>query len=163
MVLSIMFCEKFLPLQVCYINCTYLLNGAGWKELHVISFVARNSARKKNGMFLGVVGEKDHNSPDVKKWESIQSFSTSSFVLTRGKVIIKVVLTNVVKPLFAYVHMLLVMNLLCLIGYVSYQYHADMQMFANIFCVLGGSISPVLAPVLWMNGGFCSVSCHQQR
>ena len=57
--------------------------------------------------------------------------------------VIKVVLTNVVKSVLACVHELIVY-----VGYVSYQCHAGVQMSANIFCGLGGSTSLARDPVV---------------
>ena len=64
-------------------------------------------------MLFSVVGKEDYDSPDVNIRESIQRFFTTSFVLTRGKVIIDIVLVDVVEPLSSCVHMLLVRNISC--------------------------------------------------
>ena len=84
-------------------------------------------------------------------------------MLTGSKLVVNVMLTDVVKPILSYIHVLETSKeFIKCTGYVSYQYHVDTQMFANIFCSLDGSMSPSLSGVLWMNGGLY-MSFHPWR
>ena len=63
-------------------------------------------------------------------------------MLTGCDVVVSVMLTDIVKPVLTYICVLETSKeFINCTSYVSYQYHVDMQIFANRFCGLDDSMS----------------------